>query len=148
VEHLLKHVHESPIARLMDNIRPYYEPALDTEAVLSMGKSIDFAQNGLCGILNIMPFSCMPGIIVAGMAPRLRADLDNIPWLDIIYDAQGGTNINTRLEAFMYQAVQFQRRSHRLVAGQLDERIRGNAEALGLSAQPPAQFLRAGTRRA
>ena len=78
VEHLLRQVHETPIARLMDNIRPYYEPALDTEAVLSMGKSIDFAQSGLCGILNIMPFSCMPGIIVAGMAPRLRADLDNI----------------------------------------------------------------------
>ncbi|MFQ6045114.1 MAG: hypothetical protein ACE5PT_01975 [Gemmatimonadales bacterium] len=110
VEHLLRHPHESPIAQLMDNIRPYYEPALGTEAVLSMGKAIDFARNGLCGILNIMPFSCMPGIIVAGMAPRLRPDLYNIPWLDVIYDAQGATNINTRLEAFMYQATQFQRR--------------------------------------
>ena len=52
----------------------------------------------------------MPGIITAGMAPRLRSDLDNIPWLDVIYDAQEGTNINTRLEAFMYQVKQFQRR--------------------------------------
>ncbi|MFQ5575983.1 MAG: hypothetical protein ACE5G8_03230 [Anaerolineae bacterium] len=110
VEHLLKHPHESPVAQLMDNIRPYYEPVLGTEAVLSMGKAIDFARHGLCGVLNIMPFSCMPGIITAGMSPRLRADLDNIPWLDVIYDAQEGTNLNTRLEAFMYQAVQFQRR--------------------------------------
>jgi predicted nucleotide-binding protein (sugar kinase/HSP70/actin superfamily) len=110
VAYLLKHPRESPITQLMNYIQPYYEPVLGTEAVLSMGKAIDFAQNGLCGILNIMPFSCMPGIIAAGMAPRLRADLDNIPWLDVIYDAQEGTNINTRLEAFMYQAVQFQRR--------------------------------------
>ncbi len=110
VEHLLKHPHEAPISQLIENVRPYYEPYLATEAVLSMGKAIDFAKSGLCGILNIMPFSCMPGIITAGMAPRLRADLDNIPWLDVIYDAQEGTNINTRLEAFMYQAVQFQRR--------------------------------------
>lgn len=110
VGHLLKHPRESPITQLMNYIQPYYEPVLGTEAVLSMGKAIDFARNGLCGILNIMPFSCMPGIIAAGMAPRLRADLDNIPWLDVIYDAQEGTNINTRLEAFMYQAVQFQRR--------------------------------------
>ena len=111
VEHLLKHPHETPISRLMDNIRPYYEPGLGTEAVVSMGKAIDFAQRGLDGILNVMPFSCMPGIITAGMAPRLRADLDNIPWLDVIYDSQQGTNIRTRLEAFMYQAAQFQQRN-------------------------------------
>ena len=93
----------------MKNIRPYYEPVLGTEAVLSMGKAIDLARHGLSGILNVMPFSCMPGIIVAGMAPRIRADLNSIPWLDVIYDAQAGTNLNTRLEAFMYQAVQFRR---------------------------------------
>ena len=102
------HPYESPMKPLMDSVRRYYEPYLATEAVLSMGKAIEFARSGLCGILNVMPFSCMPGIITAGMAPRLRADLNNIPWLDVVYDAQGGTNIKTRLEAFIYQAVQFQ----------------------------------------
>ena len=67
-------------------------------------------NHGLSGIVNIMPFSCMPGLITAGMAPRLRADLDGIPWLDIACDAQHATNIQTRLEAFLYQARQFQRR--------------------------------------
>jgi predicted nucleotide-binding protein (sugar kinase/HSP70/actin superfamily) len=107
VEHLLKFPHETPVKQLMGSVRPYYEPYLGTEAVLSIGKAIDFARLGLCGILNVMPFSCMPGIITAGMAPRLRVDLNNIPWLDVIYDAQGGTNLNTRLEAFMYQAKQY-----------------------------------------
>ena len=66
---------------------------------------------GLSGIVNVMPFSCMAGIITAGMAPRIRADLGGVPWLDVIYDAQGGTNVNTRLEAFMYQATQYGCRS-------------------------------------
>ena len=110
IEHLLRHPHETPTAKLMDNIRPYYEPDLDTEAVLTMGKSIDFAQMGFSGILNPMPFSCMPGIVAAGMAPRIRSDLSNIPWLDVIFDAQGGTHFNTRLEAFMYQTTQYYRR--------------------------------------
>jgi len=113
VAHLFKFPQDSPIEQLIVNIRPYYEPYLATEAVLSMGKAIEFAKSGLSGILNIMPFSCMPGIITAGMAPRLRSDLDNIPWLDVIYDAQEGTNINTRLEAFMYQVKQFQRRTEK-----------------------------------
>ncbi len=110
VEHLFKNPHEAPLTQLIEDIRVYYDPFLATEAVLSLGRAIDFVRNGLCGIINVMPFSCMAGIITAGMAPRLRTDLDNIPWLDIIYDAQEGTNINTRLEAFMYQVKQFQRR--------------------------------------
>lgn len=111
--HLLRHRYEVPTARLMDNIRPYYEPLLSTEAVLTMGEAIELARHGASGILNILPFSCMPGIISAGMAPRIRADLDNIPWLDVVFDAQGGTNLHTRLEAFMYQAEQYRRRNRR-----------------------------------
>jgi predicted nucleotide-binding protein (sugar kinase/HSP70/actin superfamily) len=111
IEHLLRNPHESSVHKLMAHIEPYYEPALATEAVMSLGRAIDYAKQGLSGIINVMPFSCMPGIITAGMAPRVRADLDHIPWLDISYDAQGGTNINTRLEAFMYQAIQYQRRT-------------------------------------
>ncbi len=110
VAHLLKHPYEAPIKDLMNNIRPYYDPALSTEAVLTLGKAIELAKHGASGILNIMPFTCMPGIIVAGLAPRVRADLANIPWLDVIFDAQAGTNFHTRLEAFMYQSTQYYRR--------------------------------------
>ena len=108
--HLLPHPLETPTARLMDNIRPYYEPELGTEAVLTLGEAIELAHHGASGILNIMPFSCMPGIITAGLAPHIRADLDNIPWLDVTFDARGGTNFQTRLEAFLHQATQYRRR--------------------------------------
>ncbi len=117
VAHALRYPHEASVAQLMANIQPYYEPVLGTEAVLSMGRAIEYARNGLSGILNIMPFSCMPGIIVAGMAPRIRADLDHVPWLDVIYAVQGGTNIRTRLEAFMHQARQYQRRQSARTGG-------------------------------
>lgn len=113
LQHMLTHPHESPVAELMANVRPYYEPLLGTEAALSIGKSVDFARRGLCGVINLLPFSCMPGIIVTGLAEAIRADHRHIPWLDVIYDAQGGTNLQTRLEAFMFQARQFQRASGR-----------------------------------
>ncbi len=76
---------------------------------MTMGKAIEYAHDGFAGILNVMPFTCMPGLVSAGMAPRFRPDLHNIPWLDVSYDAQRGTNLNTRLEAFMYQAIEFHR---------------------------------------
>ena len=80
---------------------------------LSIGKAIDFARHGLCGVINVLPFNCMPGIVVTGLAEAVRADHDHIPWLDVIYDAQGETNLQTRLEAFMHQARQFQARHAR-----------------------------------
>jgi predicted nucleotide-binding protein (sugar kinase/HSP70/actin superfamily) len=110
VRRLLTHPHESSVSRLMSHTRRYYDPLLGTEAALSVGKAVDFALHGLSGVINILPFTCMPGIVVTGLAPAIRADHSNIPWLDVVYDAQGGTNIQTRLEAFMYQTRQFQAR--------------------------------------
>jgi predicted nucleotide-binding protein (sugar kinase/HSP70/actin superfamily) len=107
---LLRRPDEQPIYKLIRAIRPYYDARLGTEAVLSIGRAIEYARAGIDGILNVLPFSCMPGVIVTGIAPRLRKDLDYIPWLDIPYDAQKATNIRTRLEAFMHQVQQFQRR--------------------------------------
>jgi hypothetical protein len=51
----------------------------------------------------------VPGLIVTGLAETIRDDHGHLPWLDVTYDAQGGTNLQTRLEAFMFQARQFQR---------------------------------------
>ncbi len=113
VEASLGNAHEAPIAHLADLCRPYFAPVLGTEAVMSVGKAVEFAHQGLSGILNVLPFNCMPGTIVAGLSQRIRATNRHIPWLDVIYDAQGETNLHTRLEAFMYQARQFQVRQER-----------------------------------
>jgi len=108
--HLLDHPYETPVARLMRYVEPYYSTDLGNECLLSIGKTVELARHGVCGVINVMPFSCMPGIITAAIAPRLRQDLDQLPWLDIAFDAQGGTNLTTRLEAFMHQAAEFQAR--------------------------------------
>jgi predicted nucleotide-binding protein (sugar kinase/HSP70/actin superfamily) len=107
----LRRPDETPSNAVAAAIAPYYDPALGTEAVLTMGRAIEYVRGGVHGILNVLPFSCMPGIIVAGMAPRLRRDLDHVPWLDLPYDAQKETNIRTRLEAFLHQAEQYRRRA-------------------------------------
>lgn len=113
VAHRLRRPDESPSRRVAEAVTPFYDAALGTEAVLTMGRAIEMARAGIHGILNVMPFSCMPGVVVGGMAPRIRQELDWLPWLDLPYDAQQATNVRTRLEAFMHQAEQFRRRSGR-----------------------------------
>ncbi len=58
-----------------------------------------------------MPFTCMPGTVVAAVMKRVRRDLDNVPFLNMAYDGLEQTNTVTRLEAFMHQAAQYDRRN-------------------------------------
>lgn len=109
VAHVLTEPCEPPVARCAAKLRPYYDPALEGEAIPTLERAIESANRGASGILNVLPFSCMPGIIASAMAPRLRRDLGWIPWLDLSFDGQETTNIRTRLEAFMHQVFQFQR---------------------------------------
>jgi predicted nucleotide-binding protein (sugar kinase/HSP70/actin superfamily) len=109
VAHLLRHPADPPMRELFDMARPYFDPLLGTEALLTMAKVVAYAKEGISGVVNVMPFSCMPGIVVSGIASRLRRDLDQLPWLDINFDGQRITNIRTRLEAFLHQVAQFAR---------------------------------------
>jgi predicted nucleotide-binding protein (sugar kinase/HSP70/actin superfamily) len=109
VAHLLRQPPDAPMRELLNLARPYFDPLIGTEATLTLGKVADLARYDVAGVVNVMPFSCMPGIIVAGIAAAVRRDFGQLPWLDVIYDGQRITNIRTRLEAFVHQVTQFAR---------------------------------------
>ena len=108
VSHLLKHAYETPVKDVLERLKPIFDPMLGLEVVLTLGKGIDMASAGVSGIVNVMPFNCMSGIISMAMADLIRERTNHIPWLNLIYDGQERTNMNTRLEAFMYQAKRHQ----------------------------------------
>jgi len=60
-----------------------------------------------------MPFTCMPGTIVSALLKRYCEENHNIPILNMAYDGQEQTNTLTRLEAFMHQAREFQKRKNK-----------------------------------
>ncbi|MBM4287493.1 MAG: CoA activase [Deltaproteobacteria bacterium] len=103
----LKNLSEPPIAQLIDNARGYLDASFEGEAILSIGKSKDFTRKGVSGLVNIMPFTCMPGTVVNALFKRFREEHNNIPFLNLAYDGQEQTSTRTRMEAFMYQVRQF-----------------------------------------
>ncbi len=113
VAHLLRQPADPPMRELFTMASPYFDPLLGTEALLSVAKVVHHAREGASGIVNVMPFSCMPGIVVSGLSARLRRDLAQLPWLDVVFDGQRITNIRTRLEAFVHQVSQFARSNAR-----------------------------------
>lgn len=93
---------EPMVETILEKASPYIHISFEGEAILSVGKSIDFIEKGVSGIINVMPFTCMPGTISSAIMRLLQKKYD-VPILNIAYDGQGLTNIMTRLEAFMYQ---------------------------------------------
>jgi predicted nucleotide-binding protein (sugar kinase/HSP70/actin superfamily) len=93
---------EPHVDSIIEKASPYVHVSFEGEAILSVGKAIDFIDKGVSGIINVMPFTCMPGTITSAVL-RLVQKKYNVPIINVAYDGQGQTNITTRLEAFMYQ---------------------------------------------
>ncbi|MGB8992391.1 MAG: acyl-CoA dehydratase activase [Desulfobaccales bacterium] len=106
----IKNLKEPSIPETLELAKDYLHPSFEGEAILSIGKSRDFVRKGACGLVNIMPFTCMPGTVVNSLFKRFREEHDNIPFLNLAYDGQEQTHTRTRLEAFMYQVRQFKSR--------------------------------------
>jgi predicted nucleotide-binding protein (sugar kinase/HSP70/actin superfamily) len=111
VEGYLQNGHEPSIKKLLQYSRPYLHPSFEGEAVLTLGKSVDFALHGISGVVSAMPFTCMPGTITAAISTRVREDYHSLPYLNMVYDGQGGSGAEVRLEPFLHQARNYQRRA-------------------------------------
>jgi len=110
----LRNFGEPKTRSIFRKAKPYLDSSFEGEAILSVGKTVDFARRGASGVVNIMPFTCMPGTIVSTLLKRYREENNNIPILNMAYDGQEQTNTLTRLEAFMYQAKEFRNRKGKM----------------------------------
>jgi predicted nucleotide-binding protein (sugar kinase/HSP70/actin superfamily) len=104
----LRSLHEPSIDQTLRAAGPYIHHSFEGEAVLSVGKAIDYINRGVSGIVNVMPFTCMPGTIASAVLKRVQEEHGNIPLLNIAYEGQGDSQTLTRLEAFMHQAKSYQ----------------------------------------
>jgi len=107
----LRNLHEPTVKSILHQASPYLHDSFEGEAVLSVGRTADFADAGCSGVVNVMPFTCMPGTIVSAILKRYREENNNLPVLNMAYDGQEQTNTLTRLEAFMYQAKQYREKN-------------------------------------
>ena len=105
----LRSMPEPDTSTLITWAENYIHPEFEGEAILSVGKTVDYIRKQAHGVINAMPFSCMPGGVVDAVLKRLKEDYAKFPALTLSFDGQRQTNILTRLEAFVYQVKQFKR---------------------------------------
>jgi predicted nucleotide-binding protein (sugar kinase/HSP70/actin superfamily) len=97
----------------------YLDPSVKGEAILSMGRAVEYVHHGFSGIVNVVPFGCMPGAIVNGLLEQFRADHENVPILKLAFDGVEQPGSDTLLDAFVHQCRQhMDSRSGREVAAE------------------------------
>jgi len=71
------------------------------EGLESVANTVLFSRRGFDGVIQIMPFTCMPEIVAQSVLGRVSRDLD-IPVLHLVLDEHSGeVGLQTRLEAFV-----------------------------------------------
>jgi predicted CoA-substrate-specific enzyme activase len=99
----VNNLYEPSVRQLLKMAAPYIADTFEGEAVLSIGKSVELAKGKASGIINTIPFGCMPGTIVAGVMQSVRREYD-IPFITVAYDGTESSGNEIQLEAFMAQA--------------------------------------------
>lgn len=102
-EGFLKTLKEPSTKEILTKASPYVHDSFEGETILSIGKTIDLVEQGASGIVNAMPFGCMPGTIVTALMRGINNDYD-IPTISIPYDGTESSTTEIQLEAFMDQA--------------------------------------------
>lgn len=100
------HLAEHDVKSLLKLGEKYIDKSFEGEAILSVSKIIEYHKQGFAGVINVMPFTCMPSTIVSSLIPQLSRDCGNMPILNITFDGTEDVTFPTRLEAFYQQCCQ------------------------------------------
>ena len=98
-----------PIEDIVELCGPYIHRDYSGEPPMAFGAAASLARTGISGFASVIPFTCLPGTVVASISESFRADHENIPWVNIAFDGQEDIGTETRLQAFVHQAREYAR---------------------------------------
>jgi predicted nucleotide-binding protein (sugar kinase/HSP70/actin superfamily) len=89
------------LAQYKELAKPYLNHFVGGHGRETVGGVVDFAKQGLDGVIQVGPLTCMPEIVAQSILPAV-SEAHNIPIMTIYLDEQTGEGgLLTRLEAFV-----------------------------------------------
>jgi predicted CoA-substrate-specific enzyme activase len=107
IKKLTDHEKDVSLHDMLHLCNTYVNEFYDGDPAISMGTSVALTQRGISGFAAILPFTCMPGTLVASVSDTFRKDNNNIPYINIAYDGQDSVSLDTRLQAFVFQVKEY-----------------------------------------
>jgi predicted nucleotide-binding protein (sugar kinase/HSP70/actin superfamily) len=97
---------ESDITMILHYANSYLHDSFEGEATITIGKTIEFIKENFSGVINVMPFTCMPGNIVTTIFKSLKEKYPDFPLFTLSLDGLDHAVDAVRLETFVNQARQ------------------------------------------
>jgi predicted nucleotide-binding protein (sugar kinase/HSP70/actin superfamily) len=107
VKHIVDHEKDVSLHDMLNMCGSYVNKYYDGDPPIAMGTSVALYNRGIAGFAAILPFTCMPGTLVASVSDTYRKDHNNIPFINIAYDGQDSVSLDTRLQAFVFQVKEY-----------------------------------------
>lgn len=95
VKHRMRH------KRILRKAAPYLNLCVGGHAWQTIANSIYYSECGLDGVIQIMPFGCMPEIVAESILPRVYQDYGTPVMTLVVDEMTGEAGYFTRLEAFV-----------------------------------------------
>ena len=103
---LLRDRREPPLHETVEAGRPWIPIDFEGEAILTIGRTRKFAEQGAAFVVNVSPFGCMVGSLAAAVLQKVQDDT-GVPVLHMFYDGDG--DLNRVLEVFIASAANGER---------------------------------------
>jgi predicted CoA-substrate-specific enzyme activase len=107
IEKFTDHEKDVSLHDMLNLCNKYVNEFYDGDPPVAIGTSMALTKRGVSGIAAILPFTCMPGTLVAAVSDTFRKDHNNIPFINVAYDGQDSVSLDTRLQAFVFQVKEF-----------------------------------------
>jgi predicted nucleotide-binding protein (sugar kinase/HSP70/actin superfamily) len=110
IESIYKLSSEVEVEEMLENCGAYIHKDYDGDPALAIGTAVLLAEKQIAGVVNILPFTCMPGTINCTVSHNLRKNNNGLPWENFAYDGHDNIGLDTRFEAFMHQVREYSER--------------------------------------
>ena len=107
IKELTDHHKDVSLQDMLNSCNTYVDQFYDGDPPICLGTSVTLSKRGVSGFAAILPFTCMPGTLVASVSDSFRKDHNNIPFINIAYDGQDSVSLDTRLQAFVFQVKEY-----------------------------------------
>ena len=100
---LLRGFEEPEIEEILELGEKYLPRSIRGEAILTIGKTLHAIKRYRDGVVNLMPFTCMPGNITWAISTQIEKDYPEFPILSLSYDGSYQANYLNKIRTFVSQ---------------------------------------------
>jgi predicted nucleotide-binding protein (sugar kinase/HSP70/actin superfamily) len=108
---------EQKPSRLVELAKPFVSEHTNWLVLLGVGKTADFVECGVHGVINAVAVHCMVGVAINAAFPLLRKTYPDTPLITLTYGGTEGPAHRVRLETFVHTVLEHAKRTGGVAEG-------------------------------